>query len=85
MPDLYQEVSDLKMSCSESQCSGALVKDLEGSNSKIFEKLADAHSVVTAADEEAATTERRKKRGLFSKLPLPHSTHAKLDRHVLQF
>ena len=83
MPDLYQEVSDLKLSCSESQCSGALLKDLEESNSKIFEKLADAHSVLTAADEEAATTERRKKRQLFS-LP-PPGTHAKLDRHRLQF
>ncbi|KAI0221070.1 hypothetical protein LSAT2_027511 [Lamellibrachia satsuma] len=52
LPDLYQEVSDMRTACRASHgCSGALMVALRDSDSKIFQKLATRHSLITAADE----------------------------------
>ena len=66
MPDLYKEVADLKVSCSESKCNGDLMNALKESDSKLFQPLAEAHEKISAADEadEATPSQaRRRKRG----------------------
>ncbi|KAI0221069.1 hypothetical protein LSAT2_027510 [Lamellibrachia satsuma] len=66
LPDLYQEVSDMRTACRASHgCSGALVEALRDSDSKIFQMLATRHSLITTADEKAdTTTETRRKRAV---------------------
>ena len=66
MPDLYKEVADLKESCSESKCNEELMNALKDSDNKLFQPLAEAHELVSAADEAADATAaqtRRRKRG----------------------